>query len=238
MFSFSCIMQAKLKTPVSGLLISWATPAASRPTEASFSLRPSCWLVDPFEPLLALGHGVGHAVDGPAERPISPWPDAHAADRSPAIIRFDMATIAPMGRSTAVVTRRSAPGWPRRATMTIARKTPMITRSWCTNGAWSRPTERTPMICPVGIADRSVGGEVPVVDDQRRSGPGLPPANAFSPTAALSCVPIARPPSSVMAVVESARHPGRWSRRRPVYRCKPHFQKPVAGWRRPSRNAG
>ena len=86
----------KVSTPVKGLLISWATPAASRPIEASFSLRPSVaeWPVSIS--LLAFGDGVGHADRRPGKaRPISPggrMPDsAEGRPRSPSV---DMSRIA------------------------------------------------------------------------------------------------------------------------------------------------
>ncbi len=208
MFALSCIMQAKLRTPVSGLLISWATPAARRPTEASFSLRPSWRLVTRLSRSSRSARASAMPSTAWQSTPISPGGRMPTrAARLPAITRFDMATMAPMGRSTAAVTKKISTRLAPAAVPTIASSTPMITRWRWTKGAWSRPTASTPMTRPEGSRMGSEAVRYHSLMTRAGAIQVRPRSSTSSQTAALSRVPTAREPSLSVRLVEMRRSP-------------------------------
>ena len=96
---------AKVSTPVSGLLISWATPAARRPIEASFSARLTCCRAACVSCVSRRATASAMASMAWHRTPNSPGGRMPTrAVMSPEITFRDMATIRPTGRITSIVT--------------------------------------------------------------------------------------------------------------------------------------
>ena len=172
MFSFSRSRSAKASTPVKGLLISWATPAARRPTEASCSLRPTCCRVACLSNSSRSWTAWAMLSTARHNTPISPGGRMPTrAERSPPITFWAMATTRRMGRSTnSVASTKQRQADQRRSDHQrqdhAADHVALMGERGLQQAHAQHPDDPA-----CRVPDRLIRGEVPIADDERRGGP-------------------------------------------------------------------
>ena len=116
-------------------------PAASRPIDASFAVRPMRFRVACFNCDSRSATASAMASMAPHNTPISPGGRMPTrANRSPSMTLWDMVMIRPMGRSTSLVTKKISIRLVSVVKLAIARNMPTIVLSLYAKGASSRPT--------------------------------------------------------------------------------------------------